>query len=261
MPRLRGLRDPRRRAGLPARAGTAPREHRVHLRHRLLVAVPVLHEHLRDALDPRPRAGDRDRPGRHPAGPVGVGRHRRRRRAVHRRQPPDPRAAAQREPEDPAVQQPDLRAHQGAVLPHLRDRQDHEVHPDGVAGLPVQPGVGRARRRGDVRGPHPGLRPQAPHRGAAGRRRPRGHRAGGDLPELQHLQRRRLGPAEGPRHEGRRHDPAPARQADPVRQGRREGRGPSARRHDPGRRRGHGGLGEPADPRLPRGGSGRRLRR
>ena len=40
------------------------------------LAVPVLHEHLRDALDPRPRAGDRHRPGRHAAGPVGVGGHR-----------------------------------------------------------------------------------------------------------------------------------------------------------------------------------------
>jgi 2-oxoglutarate ferredoxin oxidoreductase subunit beta len=27
--------------------------------HRLLEPLPVLHEHLRDALDPRPRAGDR----------------------------------------------------------------------------------------------------------------------------------------------------------------------------------------------------------
>ena len=45
-----------------------------------------------------------------------VGRHRRRRRAVHRRQPPHPRPAPQRQPEDPAVQQPDLRADQGPVL-------------------------------------------------------------------------------------------------------------------------------------------------
>ncbi len=80
------------------------------------VALPVLHEHLRHALDPRPRAGDRDRPGHLAAGPVGVGRHRRRRRAVDRRQPPDPRAAPQRQPEDPAVQQPDLRPDQGPVL-------------------------------------------------------------------------------------------------------------------------------------------------
>ena len=50
----------------------------------------------------------------------------------HRRQPPDPRAAPQREPDDPAVQQPDLRAHQGPVLPHLRGREGHQVHADGL---------------------------------------------------------------------------------------------------------------------------------
>ena len=135
--------------------------------HRLLVALPVLHGHLRDALDPRPRAGDRDRPGGLAPRPVGVGRHRRRRRAVHRRQPPDPRAAPQREPEDPAVQQPDLRPDQGPVLPHLRARQDHQVDADGLAGLAVQPGLARAGRRGVVRRPHDRLRPQAPDLGAA----------------------------------------------------------------------------------------------
>src|SRR4029078_9488012 len=43
-------------------------------------------------------------------GPVDLGRHRRRGRAVDRRQPPDPRAAPQRAAEDPDVQQPGLRA-------------------------------------------------------------------------------------------------------------------------------------------------------
>jgi Pyruvate/2-oxoacid:ferredoxin oxidoreductase gamma subunit len=37
--------------------------------------------------------------------------------ALDRRQPPDPRAAPQREHDDPVVQQPDLRADQGPVLP------------------------------------------------------------------------------------------------------------------------------------------------
>ena len=40
VPGLRRLRDPGRRAGLPARARAAPREHRLRLRDRLLVAVP-----------------------------------------------------------------------------------------------------------------------------------------------------------------------------------------------------------------------------
>ena len=57
-----------------------------------------------------------------PAGPVGVGRHRGRRCAVHRRQPPDPRVAPEREHEDPAVQQPDLRPDQGSVLADVRGR-------------------------------------------------------------------------------------------------------------------------------------------
>ena len=69
MPRLRRLRRAGRGAGLPARARAAAREHRVRLRHRLLLAVPVLPRHLRDALDPRPRPGDRDRPRDLPRGP------------------------------------------------------------------------------------------------------------------------------------------------------------------------------------------------
>ena len=61
--------------------GIAAREHRLRLRHRLLVPLPVLHEHLRHALDPRPRAGHRHRARRVASRPVGLGRHRRRRRA------------------------------------------------------------------------------------------------------------------------------------------------------------------------------------
>ena len=37
---------------------------------------PLLPRHLRHALDPRPRAGDRHRAGHEPPRPVGVGRHR-----------------------------------------------------------------------------------------------------------------------------------------------------------------------------------------
>ena len=63
----------------------------------------------------------------------------------HRRQPPDPRPAPQREPHDPAVQQPDLRPDQGAVLPHLRDRQGHQVDAARLAGPALQPGLARPR--------------------------------------------------------------------------------------------------------------------
>src|SRR5205807_2631151 len=78
-------------------------------------------------------------------------------------------AAAQREPEDPAVQQPDLRADQGPVQPDVRRGQGHQVDPDGLAGPPVQPGVAGAGRGGDVRGAGAGLGPGAADRGAAGR--------------------------------------------------------------------------------------------
>ena len=75
-PGLRRLRRAQGRPGLPARAGPAPREHRLRLRHRLLLAVPLLPRHLRHALDPRPRAVDRDRHRHRPRGPLGLGRHR-----------------------------------------------------------------------------------------------------------------------------------------------------------------------------------------
>ena len=50
VPGLRRLLDPHRRAAADARARRAPREHRVRVRHRLRRPLPVLHEHLRDAL-------------------------------------------------------------------------------------------------------------------------------------------------------------------------------------------------------------------
>ena len=161
VPRLRRLRHPARRPAADARARHGAREHRVHLRHRLLEPLPVLHEHLRDALDPRPRPGDRHRRRRRPPRPRRVGHHRRRRRPVDRRQPPDPRPAPQRQPHDPAVQQPDLRADQGPVLAHLRDRQGHQVDADRIDRPAVQPARRGPRRRGQLRGPHPRPRPQA----------------------------------------------------------------------------------------------------
>ncbi len=153
VPGLRRLRRAGRVPGLHARARHPQGEHGHRLRDRLLVAVPVLRGLLRHALDPRPGDRDRHRGGDGPRGRRGVRDHRRRRRAVDRRQPPDPRAAPQRQPDHPAVQQPDLRSDQGAVLPHLRDRQDHQVDADGVVGQPVQPGVAGPGRRGDLRGP------------------------------------------------------------------------------------------------------------
>ena len=80
----------------------------------------------------------------------------------------------------------------GQYSPTSRARQGDEVDADGVARLPVQPGVARDRRRGDVRRALDRHRPQAPDVGAAPGGRAQGHGLRRDLPELQHLQRRRV---------------------------------------------------------------------
>ena len=114
--------------------GIAARKHRFYFRHRLLQPVPVLHEHLRDALDPWPLRR-RSPPGSPWPGPTSTcgsiggdgdmlsigGNH-----LIH---------ALRRNVNlnDPVVQQPDLRAHQGPVLAHERGRQGHQVDPDGFA--------------------------------------------------------------------------------------------------------------------------------
>ncbi len=126
--------DPRRRAGLPARARdparrTSSSSPGIGCSSRFPYYMNTYGMHS----DPRPRPGHRHRPRAGPPRPVRVGRHRRRRRAVDRRQPPDPRPAPQRQPQDPAVQQPDLRPDQGPVLPDLGARQDHQVDADGLA--------------------------------------------------------------------------------------------------------------------------------
>ena len=135
--------------------GRPPGEHRVPLGHRLRGPLPVLHEHLRDALDPRPGAGHRHRAGHHPPRPRRLGGHRRRRRALHRRQPPHPRPAAQRPDDHPDVQQPDLRADQGPVLADLGGGQGHQVDAVRLGRHAVQPGQPGPRGRGDASWPAP----------------------------------------------------------------------------------------------------------
>ena len=147
-----------------------------------------------------------------------VGDRWRRRHAVDRWEPPDPRAAPQREPQDPDVQQPDLRAHEGAVLADERARQGHQVHAVRVARPAVQPDLGRAGRGGVVRRAHPRHGPQAHDRDVPTRQRAPGLVVHRDLPELQRLQRRcvRHDPEQG-RAAEHAHRPAP-RRADPLRQ-------------------------------------------
>ena len=62
-------------------------------------------------------------------GPHGLGHHRRRRRAVDRRQPRHPLDAPQRRHQPGHVQQPDLRPDQGPGRPDIGVRQADEVDP------------------------------------------------------------------------------------------------------------------------------------
>ena len=128
-----------------------------------------------------------------PARSVGVGHHRRRRRAVDRRQPPDARHPPQPRPQHHAVQQPHLRPDQGAVLADLAAGQgdqeharsasiDNPLHPLSIAIGCEATFVARSI---DVNIKHLGD-------GAQARRRARGHVVRRGLPELQRLQRRRL---------------------------------------------------------------------
>ena len=82
------------------------------------------------------------------------------------------------------------------------------------------------------------------HVGAARRGRPRGHRAGRDLPELQHLQRRRVRRPQGLRDPRRLDDPARARPAAALR--RRRAQGGRARPGSGAGDRGRRGRGRPA---------------
>ena len=74
VPGLRRLLHPGRRADADARPRRAAGEHGLPLRHRLRRPLPVLHEHLRHALDPRAGAGHRHRLGHQPARPRRLGR-------------------------------------------------------------------------------------------------------------------------------------------------------------------------------------------
>ncbi len=164
MPGLRRLLDPRPDAEGDARLRLPQGEHRLHQRHRLLRAPALLHEHVRLPHHPRPRADARHRPQGGPAGPHGLGHHRRRRRPVDRRQPRHPRHAAQRGRQAGHVQQPHLRPDQGPGVADLRARQAHQVdarrdhRPAGHAALAGAGRGGDLRRalRGHPHGAHPG---------------------------------------------------------------------------------------------------------
>ena len=192
VPGLRRLLDPRPDPEDHARLRVPEGEHRLHLRHRLLRPPAVLHEHVRLPHHPRPRADARHGPQGRAPGPDGLGHHRRRRRALHRRQPRDPLDAPQRRHQADHVQQPHLRPDQGPGVADVRVRQEDQVHAGGHGRLADHAAVGRAGRRGDLRRPlgrHPHRAPPADARPG---RPPQGLGVRGGPPELQHLQRRRL---------------------------------------------------------------------
>ena len=191
--RLRGLRHPGAGAEGVAAAGHPPREDRVHFRDRLLVAVPLLPEHLRDAQHPRAGAGDRHGPEMCAAGVVRVGRHRRRRRLVDRHKSHDPLHAAQPGRQHPAVQQPDLRLDQGTVLADLRVRQEDEIQSAGHDRAADPSDRAGAGRRSDVCRPHGRLRPGASGRDDRGGGAPSGDVVRGNPAELRRFQRQRAG--------------------------------------------------------------------
>ncbi len=231
MPGLRRLLGPRRHPGLHARARHPAGEDRLRDRHRLRRALRVLHGHLRDARHPRPCPDHRHRPGGRARRPVGVDRQRRRRCAVDRGQPPRARPAPQRPGEDPALQQPHLRADQGPGLADERVRQGDQVDAWRLDRSAARRAVAGHRRRRDLRRAHRRPRQAGARRGPArGGRAPR-HRLRRDPPGLPGLQRRRL---RSPHREGRRgrqpHQPR-RRPADPLRPRPRAGRRPRRRRH------------------------------
>ena len=128
---------------------------------------------------------------------------------------------------DPPLQQPGVRADEGAVLADQPARAGDRPDADGLDRLAAQPGLGRPRRRGDVRRPLDRHGPRAPDRDAACGEQAQGGGVRRDPPELQRLQRRSVRPRA--RREGEPDRPR-ARLADPLRGRGRAGRPARARR-------------------------------
>ena len=188
MPRLRRLCGAEGGAADDAGARRRSGEDRVRLRHRLLEPLSLLYGDLRLPHHPRPRAGVRDRGQARQSRARRLDHHRRRRRAVDRRQPHDAHPAPQPRLPDPAVQQRDIRPYQGPIFAdQSRVGTRSPSTPFGSVDRPVRPcafalGSGAPLRRPRHR------RPQEPARRAEGRPRPQGRRLRRDLPELHRLQ-------------------------------------------------------------------------
>ncbi len=159
---LRGLRHPFASAERAATTGSPARKSRLRFRHRLLVAIPLLSQHLRNARHSRAGAGNRHGREMRESGIVRVGHHRRRRQPLDRHQSLDPLHAAQSGRQYPALEQPDLRPDQRAILADLRIRQENEVQPAGHHRAADPSDGDRAGRRRDLRRADGVRRPGAP---------------------------------------------------------------------------------------------------
>ncbi len=199
---------------------------------RLRRAVPLLPGDLRLSRYPWPGARHRHGDQAEQSGPGRLGGLRRRRRALHRRQPSPARAPAQRRPADPAVQQRDLRPDQGPVLAHLAGRHALALDAQGLARLSGLAGAVCLGLGSTLRCPlgrHPADSPAAgPQAGA----RAQGRLLRRDLPELHRLQRRRVRRVHRARGGSRCADPRRARQAAHFRA--RPGQGPAAQARQDG---------------------------
>ena len=127
------------------------RKDRVRFRYRLLVTLPLLHEHLRVSQHSRPRARGRDRNQVCQSRTERVGDHRRRRRPLDRRQSFYPRDPPQPRHQLHPLQQPYLRSHERPVQPDFRIRQANQVDAERHDRLPGQSVVTCDRQRVDLR--------------------------------------------------------------------------------------------------------------
>ena len=133
--------------------------------------------------------------------------------AVDRRQPLHARAAAQRRHQVLLFNNQIYGLTKGQYSPTSPLGKKTKSHADGLDRLPGRPGQRGARRRRDLRRAH-ARRGRAAHPGGAeARRGPQGHGVRRDLPELQHLQRRRVRAADRQGQQGRQRARARARQA------------------------------------------------
>ena len=195
------------------------------LRDRLRGALSLLPLDLRLSRHPRPRAVHRHGHQAGQSGPGRLGRVRRRRWPVDRRQPCPARAQAQCRSADPPVQQRDLWSDQRPVFADLAAGHALAVDAHGLARITGLGGRLRAGLRGALRRPlgrHPAT--ASAGRLEAGARIP-GRRFRRDLPELYRLQRRRVRRLHRALGRGRRTGPRRTRPAAHLRP--RAGQGPA----------------------------------